>query len=92
MNKYTVIGLVLMIVLVTGIYGITSIQQVNAETKNLCKGNWYNGKNFKVISMINKNAETVDSAILYSALDSCVAQGYTIFSPDGLVFFAQKKP
>ena len=88
MNKYTIIGLVLTIGLVTGIYGITSIQQADAQTKNLCKGTVYDGKNFKIFDF-PFDADQKASNIRYMALDSCAQQGWKIGSI-GFTLYVQK--
>ena len=67
MKKYTIIGLVLMVGLVAGIYGVTSIQTANAVSKNLCVGDMFDGKNIKLMSF-----QKLD------AVDSCAQQGWKI--------------
>ena len=86
MKKYTAITLVLIVGLVFGITGITSVQQADAVAKSKCKGDTYDGVHFKIWKV---NPAPNSYSDQYNVIDACVAEGWTI--GQNTFFYATKK-
>ena len=87
MNRYGIIGLVIMLALTTSVYASMTLGKAHADFVT-CKGNFYDGKYIKVFSIESMTKDQIMT--LFKTVDACVGQGYLVKPFDSNYLIVEK--